>query len=168
MAETVSDHIVCRRCGQNQPKMPARPFKGPLGEQVWADVCAPCWNEVDPHGHEGSSTSWRLDPGYSANTRKSTISILRGVSQPCPCPGRGMSRVPGSQTRMSDEKMGRPAPVVLATVICDAILPRIREPASVRCWVRSRRFGRGSFRFGIPSSPSTSPSPTATAARAFA
>jgi len=45
MAETASDKIVCRRCGQTQPKMPERPFKGPLGEQVWANVCPPCWNE---------------------------------------------------------------------------------------------------------------------------
>lgn len=37
--------IVCRRCGRPAPKMAERPFKGPLGEQVWANVCAPCWQE---------------------------------------------------------------------------------------------------------------------------
>lgn len=45
-AEAVTgDAITCRRCGQARPKMPERPFKGPLGEQVWAGICSPCWNE---------------------------------------------------------------------------------------------------------------------------
>ena len=37
--------IVCRRCGQPAAKMPERPFKGPLGEQVWASVCSTCWQQ---------------------------------------------------------------------------------------------------------------------------
>jgi Fe-S cluster biosynthesis and repair protein YggX len=44
-AEAGGDAVVCRRCGQTRPKMPSRPFKGPLGEQVWAAVCSPCWRE---------------------------------------------------------------------------------------------------------------------------
>lgn len=45
MAEAESTTIVCRRCGQSTPKMPERPFKGPLGERVWANVCPTCWND---------------------------------------------------------------------------------------------------------------------------
>lgn len=37
--------IQCRRCGQVRPKMASRPFKGPLGEKVWASTCQPCFNE---------------------------------------------------------------------------------------------------------------------------
>ncbi|MEP0843397.1 MAG: Fe(2+)-trafficking protein [Phycisphaerae bacterium] len=40
-----SGQIVCKRCGRTQPRMAARPFKGPLGEQVWAGICQPCWTE---------------------------------------------------------------------------------------------------------------------------
>lgn len=40
-----SGQVVCRRCGRTQPKMAERPFKGALGEQVWASVCSPCWQE---------------------------------------------------------------------------------------------------------------------------
>lgn len=35
----------CTRCGRPSAKMPSRPFKGPLGEQVWNNVCASCWRE---------------------------------------------------------------------------------------------------------------------------
>ncbi len=45
MSEAGSNNIVCRRCGQASPKMAERPFKGPLGEQIWASVCQPCWDE---------------------------------------------------------------------------------------------------------------------------
>ena len=37
--------FTCRRCGGAGPKMAERPFKGPLGEQVLASVCANCWRE---------------------------------------------------------------------------------------------------------------------------
>jgi Fe-S cluster biosynthesis and repair protein YggX len=40
-----ADNILCRRCGQGRPKMAERPFKGPLGEQVWAHICQTCWDE---------------------------------------------------------------------------------------------------------------------------
>ncbi len=47
MAETNTggETIVCRRCGETRPKMAERPFKGPLGEQVWANICGACWEE---------------------------------------------------------------------------------------------------------------------------
>ena len=37
--------IHCRRCGRAAPKMAERPFKGALGEQVWANICQACWGE---------------------------------------------------------------------------------------------------------------------------
>jgi Fe-S cluster biosynthesis and repair protein YggX len=39
------DQVACRRCGQARLKMPKPPFKGKLGEQVFANVCASCWQE---------------------------------------------------------------------------------------------------------------------------
>ncbi len=42
--------ITCRRCGQVKPKMAERPFKGPLGERVWAEICQTCWREWIPMG----------------------------------------------------------------------------------------------------------------------
>jgi Fe-S cluster biosynthesis and repair protein YggX/uncharacterized protein HemY len=35
----------CTRCGRPSKRMPERPFKGELGERVWANVCATCWRE---------------------------------------------------------------------------------------------------------------------------
>ncbi|HEY3242792.1 MAG TPA: Fe(2+)-trafficking protein [Phycisphaerae bacterium] len=35
----------CSRCGRPSGKMRERPFKGPLGEAVWANACADCWRE---------------------------------------------------------------------------------------------------------------------------
>lgn len=37
--------VACKRCGESKPPMPERPFKGPLGEQVLASICADCWQE---------------------------------------------------------------------------------------------------------------------------
>jgi Fe-S cluster biosynthesis and repair protein YggX/cytochrome c-type biogenesis protein CcmH/NrfG len=37
--------VQCRRCGQAAPKLNERPFKGALGEQILASVCANCWHE---------------------------------------------------------------------------------------------------------------------------
>lgn len=40
-----AENIICRRCGQARPRMAERPFKGPLGEQVWANICQSCWGD---------------------------------------------------------------------------------------------------------------------------
>jgi Fe-S cluster biosynthesis and repair protein YggX/cytochrome c-type biogenesis protein CcmH/NrfG len=37
--------LTCSRCGRPSAKMPERPFKGQLGEKVWANVCQACWRE---------------------------------------------------------------------------------------------------------------------------
>lgn len=37
--------LICSRCGRPTAKMPERPFKGALGERVWANVCSACWRE---------------------------------------------------------------------------------------------------------------------------
>jgi Fe-S cluster biosynthesis and repair protein YggX len=42
--------VHCRRCGRTAPALPERPFKGALGEQVLASVCADCWREWIPTG----------------------------------------------------------------------------------------------------------------------
>jgi Fe-S cluster biosynthesis and repair protein YggX len=49
-AQPGAEMITCRRCGQAKPKMAERPFKGPLGERVWAEVCQSCWQEWIPMG----------------------------------------------------------------------------------------------------------------------
>lgn len=49
-APAAGQTITCRRCGQVKPKMAERPFKGPLGERVWAEVCQSCWQEWIPMG----------------------------------------------------------------------------------------------------------------------
>ncbi len=37
--------FTCRRCGANGPRLPKQPFKGALGETVFASVCQGCWQE---------------------------------------------------------------------------------------------------------------------------
>jgi len=44
------EQIMCRRCGQMRSKMTERPFKGPLGDDVWAHICYTCWQEWIPIG----------------------------------------------------------------------------------------------------------------------
>ena len=44
-AGTDASGFTCRRCGAAGPKLGERPFKGALGEQVLASVCANCWRE---------------------------------------------------------------------------------------------------------------------------
>ncbi len=39
------DGFRCSRCGRPDGKLPARPFKGELGEKVWDRVCDQCWRE---------------------------------------------------------------------------------------------------------------------------
>ena len=35
----------CRRCERPHGKLPQRPFKGELGEKIWANICSDCWRE---------------------------------------------------------------------------------------------------------------------------
>jgi Fe-S cluster biosynthesis and repair protein YggX len=43
--EPGSEGFACSRCGSGGPRLKERPFKGPLGEKVLANVCEPCWKE---------------------------------------------------------------------------------------------------------------------------
>ena len=49
--ETLTDEdsktgkIKCSRCGRVAPKMPAAPFSGDFGLQLWSSVCSPCFRE---------------------------------------------------------------------------------------------------------------------------
>jgi Fe-S cluster biosynthesis and repair protein YggX len=45
-----TESITCHRCGAVKPKMSERPFKGPLGERIWREVCQDCWREWIPMG----------------------------------------------------------------------------------------------------------------------
>ena len=47
--ETPSD-FVCARCRQPRGKLARPPFKGSLGEKIFALVCEPCWREWIPMG----------------------------------------------------------------------------------------------------------------------
>jgi Fe-S cluster biosynthesis and repair protein YggX len=38
--------VQCKRCAQVKPKMASRPFKGPFGEEILANICADCWREA--------------------------------------------------------------------------------------------------------------------------
>jgi Fe-S cluster biosynthesis and repair protein YggX len=42
---TAAGGFACRRCGAPGPRLKQRPFKGPLGEQVFASICQTCWTE---------------------------------------------------------------------------------------------------------------------------
>jgi Fe-S cluster biosynthesis and repair protein YggX len=42
---TAGGGFACRRCGGPGPRLKQQPFKGPLGEQVFAGVCQTCWTE---------------------------------------------------------------------------------------------------------------------------
>ncbi len=37
--------VTCCRCGRIGARLAKPPFKGPLGEVVFANVCQPCWQE---------------------------------------------------------------------------------------------------------------------------
>ena len=39
------DGFKCGRCGQPRGQLPKPPFKGPLGERVFAHICQSCWQE---------------------------------------------------------------------------------------------------------------------------
>ena len=40
----------CSRCGRPGSQLPKPPFKGPLGQRVFDNVCPNCWNEWIPMG----------------------------------------------------------------------------------------------------------------------
>lgn len=40
----------CSRCGRPGGKLEKPPFRGPLGEKIWAHVCQSCWREWIPMG----------------------------------------------------------------------------------------------------------------------
>jgi len=40
----------CSRCGRPDGQLASRPFKGPLGEKILANVCGSCWREWIPMG----------------------------------------------------------------------------------------------------------------------
>ncbi len=44
-ANAGAGQLTCRRCGLSKPQLPKPPFKGDLGEQVYASVCNDCWRE---------------------------------------------------------------------------------------------------------------------------
>ena len=39
------DGFKCGRCGRPRGQLPKPPFKGPLGEQVFAHICKSCWQD---------------------------------------------------------------------------------------------------------------------------
>ena len=44
-ASVAVEGFHCSRCGGAGPALPERPFKGELGEQILAAVCAGCWQQ---------------------------------------------------------------------------------------------------------------------------
>lgn len=40
-----AEGFACTRCGSGGPKLAKPPFKGPLGEKVFASACNACWKE---------------------------------------------------------------------------------------------------------------------------
>lgn len=40
-----SDGFKCSRCGRPEGKLAKPPFKGKVGEQIYANICTPCWRE---------------------------------------------------------------------------------------------------------------------------
>jgi Fe-S cluster biosynthesis and repair protein YggX len=37
--------VVCSRCGQAGPRLPAPPFSNAQGKEIQEKVCQPCWRE---------------------------------------------------------------------------------------------------------------------------
>ncbi|MGH7214844.1 MAG: Fe(2+)-trafficking protein [Tepidisphaeraceae bacterium] len=37
--------VRCKRCGEVKPRLPKAPFKGKLGEDIYANICPDCWRE---------------------------------------------------------------------------------------------------------------------------
>ncbi len=40
-----SDGFKCSRCGRPEGKLAKPPFKGKVGDQIYANICTPCWRE---------------------------------------------------------------------------------------------------------------------------
>lgn len=43
------DTIHCRRCEKDAPKLEKPPFKNPIGERVYEEICQTCWEEWLQH-----------------------------------------------------------------------------------------------------------------------
>ena len=43
------DTIRCRRCDRDAPKLEKPPFKNPVGERVFEEICQDCWAEWLQH-----------------------------------------------------------------------------------------------------------------------
>ncbi len=41
----MSELLTCRRCGREQPPMPAPPLPGATGTEILASTCGDCWQE---------------------------------------------------------------------------------------------------------------------------
>ena len=42
--------VLCRRCGKSGPKLAKPPFRNAFGQQVFENICAPCWEEAKKMG----------------------------------------------------------------------------------------------------------------------
>lgn len=42
--------VLCRRCGKPGPKLPKQPFRNAFGQQVFENICAPCWEDAKKMG----------------------------------------------------------------------------------------------------------------------
>ena len=42
--------VICRRCGKPGPKLAKPPFRNAFGQQVFENICAPCWEEAKKMG----------------------------------------------------------------------------------------------------------------------
>ena len=46
-AAIVSDgEVLCKRCGKVNPKLQRPPFKNAFGQEIFEQICAPCWREA--------------------------------------------------------------------------------------------------------------------------
>lgn len=41
--------IVCRRCGEEAPKLEKPPFRNELGERIQTSICQGCWKDWLEH-----------------------------------------------------------------------------------------------------------------------
>lgn len=38
--------VHCKRCGQIRAKLEKPPFRGPFGQEIYEQICQPCWREA--------------------------------------------------------------------------------------------------------------------------